>query len=76
MDRSTLRMFLGWASMTPVARMLTRREGPNPPRLGAKWRRNHNGPGTAKSYFDRPGSGLLTKEEITRRRGGNPKGAY
>jgi hypothetical protein len=36
----------------------------------------HKGPGTAKSYSDRPGSGLLTRDEITRRRGGNPKGAY
>jgi hypothetical protein len=36
----------------------------------------HKGPGTAKSYFDRPGSGLLTAAEITRRRGGNPKGSY
>lgn len=36
----------------------------------------HSGPGNAKSYFDRPGSGLLTSAEIERRRGGNPKGAY
>lgn len=36
----------------------------------------HDGPGTAKSYFDRPGSGLLTREEIERGRGGNPKGSY
>lgn len=36
----------------------------------------HKGPGNAKSYFNRPGSGLLTREEIERRRGVNPKGAY
>ena len=36
----------------------------------------NTGPGTAKSYFDHPGSGLLTRDEITRRRGGNPKGGY
>lgn len=35
-----------------------------------------SGPGNAKSYFDRPGSGLLTRKEIESRRGGNPKGAY
>ncbi len=29
----------------------------------------HKGPGTAKSYFNRPGSGLLTREEISRRAG-------
>jgi len=36
----------------------------------------HTGSGTAKSYFERPSSGLLTREEIARRRGGNPKGSY
>lgn len=52
----------------------------------------NKGPGTAKFYskerhlvrrngkvhlgIARPGSGLLTEAEITRRRGGNPKGAY
>ena len=36
----------------------------------------HKGSGNAKSYLDRPGSGLLTREEIERRRCGNPKGAY
>ncbi|PKN07915.1 MAG: hypothetical protein CVU73_10980 [Deltaproteobacteria bacterium HGW-Deltaproteobacteria-8] len=49
---------------------------PGAPRLGAKWCTKHNGPGTAKSYHNRPGSGLLTREEIDRRRGGNPKGGY
>jgi len=39
-------------------------------------RTRHNGPGTAKSYLERPGSGLLTREEIKRRRGGNSKGSY
>lgn len=37
--------------------------------------RNH-GDGVACSYHLRPGSGLLTREEIIRRRAGNPKGAY
>lgn len=27
----------------------------------------HKGPGTAKSYFDRPGSGLLNREQTARR---------
>lgn len=36
----------------------------------------HKGPGNAKSYLGRPGSGLLTAAEIERKRGGNPKGAY
>lgn len=36
----------------------------------------NKGPGNAKLYSNRPGSGLLTREEIDRRRGGNPKGAY
>lgn len=49
---------------------------PGPQLIGAKWRTKHKGPGTAKSYHDRSGSGLLTRDEIVRRRGGNPKGAY
>lgn len=36
----------------------------------------NKGPGHAKSYFDRPGSGLLTEAMILARRNGNPKGAY
>lgn len=28
----------------------------------------HKGPGNAKSYLDRPGSGLLTRKEIERKR--------
>lgn len=76
MRLNLLAMFAALANPAHISHFLGDRSGPNPPRRGAKWCVKHSGPGAAKSYFNRPGSGLLTKEEIARRRGGNPKGAY
>jgi len=70
-----LAILLGLAS--GGSRVLSkRRSSPGPRRLEAKWCTKNTGHGTAKSYHNRPGSGLLTREEIDRRRGGNPKGGY
>lgn len=43
---------------------------------GNSYSTRNSGPGTSKSYFNRPGSGLLSRQEIDRRRGGNPRGSY
>lgn len=43
---------------------------------GNSYRTKGSGPGTSKSYFNRPGSGLLSWQEIDRRRGWDPRGSY
>ena len=43
---------------------------------GNSYDTKNSGPGTSRSYFNRPGSGLLSWQEIDRRRGGNKRGSY
>jgi len=43
---------------------------------GNRYCTNNNGPGVAKSYLARRGSGLLMQHEIEFLRNGNPKGSY
>ena len=76
MSRSKLAIFMGLTTLGHIGIPLDMFGGLLPLRKGSKRHRGHTVPGTAKSYFDRPGSGLLTREEIDRRRRGNPKGAY